>query len=69
MKERTLSIIKPDGVLKDLIGTVINRLEKEGLKIAAGDRRRTIRRQVNLPDKSPDGKDRRSGQDRRKTGI
>jgi len=35
MKERTLSIIKPDGVSKDLIGSVISRLEKEGLKIVA----------------------------------
>jgi len=35
MKERTLSIIKPDGVSKDLIGSVITRLEKEGLKIMA----------------------------------
>jgi len=35
MKERTLSIIKPDGVLKDLIGSVISRLEEEGLKIVA----------------------------------
>ena len=35
MKERTLSIIKPDGVSKDLIGSVITRVEKEGLKIMA----------------------------------
>jgi nucleoside-diphosphate kinase len=35
MNERTLSIIKPDGVSRGLIGTVIDRLEKEGLKIAA----------------------------------
>lgn len=35
MKERTLSIIKPDGVSKDLIGPVISRLEEEGLKIVA----------------------------------
>ena len=35
MKERTLSIIKPDGVSKDLIGSVITRVEKEGLKIVA----------------------------------
>jgi len=35
MIERTLSIIKPDGVLKGLIGAVIGRLEKEGLKILA----------------------------------
>ena len=35
MGERTLSIIKPDGVSKDLIGAVISRLEEEGLKILA----------------------------------
>jgi nucleoside-diphosphate kinase len=33
--ERTLSIIKPDGVKKGLIGEVIKRFEKAGLKIAA----------------------------------
>jgi nucleoside-diphosphate kinase len=33
--ERTLSIIKPDGVKKGLIGEVIGRFEKAGLKIAA----------------------------------
>ena len=35
MGEKTLSIIKPDGVSKDLIGPVISRLEEEGLKIVA----------------------------------
>lgn len=35
MEERTLAIIKPDGVSRNLIGTVINRLENKGLKIAA----------------------------------
>ncbi len=35
MKERTLSIIKPDGVSRNLIGTVIRRLEEEGLNILA----------------------------------
>jgi len=35
MKERTLSIIKPDGVSRNLIGAVIKRLEEEGLNIAA----------------------------------
>jgi len=35
MMEETLSIIKPDGVLRNLIGDVIGRLEKEGLKISA----------------------------------
>ena len=33
--EKTLSIIKPDGVSRNLIGDVIGRLEKEGLKIDA----------------------------------
>ena len=30
-KERTLSIVKPDGVEKDVIGKVIARLEAAGL--------------------------------------
>jgi nucleoside-diphosphate kinase len=33
--ERTLSIIKPDGVARGLIGEVIRRLEKNNLKIIA----------------------------------
>jgi nucleoside-diphosphate kinase len=35
MKERTLSIIKPDGVSRNLIGEVIRRIEGQDLKIAA----------------------------------
>lgn len=35
MMERTLSIIKPDGVSRGLIGAVIGRLEAEGLRIVA----------------------------------
>ncbi len=35
MKERTLAIIKPDGVAKNLIGEVAKRVEMEGLKIVA----------------------------------
>ncbi len=35
MKERTLSIIKPDGVSRRLIGEVVQRLEKADLKIVA----------------------------------
>ncbi|MBI5563005.1 MAG: nucleoside-diphosphate kinase [Deltaproteobacteria bacterium] len=31
--ERTLSIVKPDGVRKNLIGDVIGRFEKNGLKV------------------------------------
>jgi nucleoside-diphosphate kinase len=33
--ERTLSIIKPDGVTKNLIGEVIKRFEQKGLRIKA----------------------------------
>jgi nucleoside-diphosphate kinase len=33
--EQTLSLIKPDGVVRGLIGEVIGRLEKAGLKIRA----------------------------------
>ncbi|HVY53103.1 MAG TPA: nucleoside-diphosphate kinase [Gammaproteobacteria bacterium] len=34
-KERTLSIIKPDAVAKNLIGEINSRFEKNGLRIAA----------------------------------
>jgi len=33
--ERTLSIVKPDGVQKNLIGEVIKRFEANGLKVVA----------------------------------
>ena len=33
--ERTLSIIKPDGVKKNLVGTILKRFEDAGLRIAA----------------------------------
>lgn len=33
--ERTLSIVKPDGIKKNLIGEVIKRFEQSGLRIAA----------------------------------
>ena len=36
MREKTLVIVKPDGVLRGLIGAVIERLERKGLKIVAG---------------------------------
>jgi len=35
MQERTLAIIKPDGVSRNLIGAVLSRLEGAGLKIVA----------------------------------
>lgn len=34
-KEQTLSLIKPDAVKKDLIGSIILRFERAGLKIVA----------------------------------
>ena len=33
--EKTLVIITPDGIQRSLIGTIINRFEKVGLKIVA----------------------------------
>ena len=33
MKERTLSIIKPDGVQKNVVGKILSRFEDAGLKI------------------------------------
>lgn len=39
MTEQTLSIIKPDGVKKNLIGKIVGRFEEEGLKIAAMERK------------------------------
>ena len=35
MTERTLSIIKPDAVKRDLIGAILARFEQNGFKIAA----------------------------------
>lgn len=33
MTERTLVLVKPDGVMRSLVGEVITRLEKKGLKL------------------------------------
>ncbi|MFL5758784.1 MAG: nucleoside-diphosphate kinase [Thermomicrobiales bacterium] len=41
--ERTLVIVKPDGVQRGLIGEVIGRLERRGLKIVAMDLRQIDR--------------------------
>lgn len=35
MKQRTLAIVKPDGVSKNLVGEVISRFEREGMKVLA----------------------------------
>lgn len=44
--ERTLSIIKPDGVSRGIIGEVIKRLEENGLKIIAMKMIRMSKRQA-----------------------
>jgi nucleoside-diphosphate kinase len=35
MEERTVVLIKPDGVRRNLIGKILTRLEEEGMKIVA----------------------------------
>jgi len=35
MIERTLSIVKPDGVMRNLVGEVVRRFESAGLKVVA----------------------------------
>ncbi|CCI82832.1 nucleoside-diphosphate kinase [Corynebacterium otitidis] len=39
MTERTLILIKPDGVKRGLVGEIISRIEKKGLSLAALDLR------------------------------
>lgn len=46
MKERTLSIIKPDAVKRDLIGTILARFEQAGFKIVALKMRHLTREQA-----------------------
>lgn len=45
--ERTLSIIKPDGVEKDLIGEIFRRFEEAGLRIVAAKMLKLSREQAN----------------------
>ena len=44
--EHTLSIIKPDAVAKNIIGDIISRLEKHGLKIVAAKMLRLVKSQA-----------------------
>ncbi|MHA6798797.1 nucleoside-diphosphate kinase [Bounagaea algeriensis] len=39
MSERTLVLVKPDGVQRGLIGEVISRIERKGLKLVALEQR------------------------------
>ena len=43
MSERTLVLVKPDGVSRGLVGEVIARIERKGLKLAALELRTTER--------------------------
>jgi nucleoside-diphosphate kinase len=43
MKERTLSIVKPDAVGKQKIGEILARAEREGLRLVAGRLRHLTR--------------------------
>ncbi len=45
MPERTLILVKPDGVRRNLIGEVISRIERKGLRVIAMDLR-TIDRET-----------------------
>lgn len=44
--ERTLSIIKPDGVSKNVIGEIYSRFEKAGLKIVAARMKQLSRQEA-----------------------
>ncbi len=44
--EQTLSIIKPDGVQKNLIGEIYSRFEKAGLQIVAANMQHLSRAQA-----------------------
>ena len=44
--ERTLSIVKPDGVARNLIGDVYHRFEKAGLRIVAARMLQLTQRQA-----------------------
>lgn len=46
MTQRTLSIVKPDGVRKGVVGEVIRRFEKEGIRIAAMKMLRLTKKQA-----------------------
>ena len=46
MKERTLSIVKPDAVANNVIGEIYSRFEKAGLKIVAAKMKHLSRREA-----------------------
>ena len=48
MSDRTLILIKPDGVRRGLVGTVLSRLERKGLRIVCMDLRTLDRETAEL---------------------
>ena len=56
MSDRTLILIKPDGVRRGLIGNVISRLESRGLRIVAMDLRTLDRETAQLHYAEHEGK-------------
>src|SRR3546814_17266907 len=44
--ERTLSIIKPDAVAKNVVGEIYSRFEKAGLKVAAAKMKHLSRKEA-----------------------
>ena len=48
MSERTLVLVKPDGVSRGLVGEVISRIERKGLTLAALELRFDRSQYVNL---------------------
>jgi nucleoside-diphosphate kinase len=56
LSDRTLILIKPDGVRRGLIGNVISRLERKGLRIVAMDLRTLDRETAQLHYAEHEGK-------------
>jgi nucleoside-diphosphate kinase len=56
LSERTLILIKPDGVRRGLIGSVISRLERKGLRLVAMEMRTLDRDTAELHYAEHDGK-------------
>ena len=56
MSDRTLILIKPDGVRRGLVGTVISRLERKGLRLVAMELRTLDRASAELHYAEHEGK-------------
>ena len=56
MPERTLILVKPDAVRRNLIGDVISRIERKGLKVVAMDLRTIDRETAQAHDAEHAGK-------------